>query len=127
MAALRDACQHGVNPGPGEGPSMSRTRTVLLALVAAFIVSLLGAPAASAATAVIDAIDEAQTTHNLSSSGANWPTPIDLDRAPNGTAIEQTFSAPGTYTFLCKFHGNMTGSVTVAAEPTGPLENVLVF
>src|ERR687897_3439188 len=107
MAALRDACQQGVNPGPGEGPSMSRTRTVLLALVAAFIVSLLGAPAASAATAVIDAnddagpgwgpkdvsiavgdsvrweFDETQTTHNLSSSGGDRAAPLDLHPAPH--------------------------------------------
>jgi cytochrome c len=129
---------------------MGRTRFVLLALVAAFIGSLLAAGPASAATAVIDAnddagsvwqpdnvtintgdtvrweFDEAQTTHNLSSSSANWPppAPIDLDRAPNGEPIEQTFSEPGTYTFLCKFHAGMTGSVTVVADS---LENVLVF
>jgi len=129
---------------------MKRTRAVLLALVAAFVLSLLAAPGASAAIAVIDAnddagpvwdpkdvtiavgdtvrweFDEAQTTHNLSSSGANWPAPVDLDRAPNGAAIEQTFDTPGTYTFLCKLHGAMTGSVTVTAAADS-LENVLVF
>src|SRR4051812_31909373 len=110
---------------------MRRTRFVLLALAAMLMAAVLAsAPASAATTAVIDAnddagpvwqpndvsiavgdtvrweFDQAQTTHNLSSSSANWS--IDQDRAPNGAPIEHTFTAPGTYTFLCKFHSGMT-------------------
>ncbi len=64
--------------------------------------------------------DQAQTPHTLTSSSANWS--IDETRDPGGAAIERAFPAPGTYTFLCRFHPNMTGTVTVEGK-----YDVLVF
>ena len=45
--------------------------------------------------------------------GANWDPPLDDTRDPGGAPSTRTFNAPGTYTFLCKIHGDMTGTVTV--------------
>jgi plastocyanin len=132
---------------------MRRTRFVLLALAATFIAGLFAAGPASAATTVIDArddspgsrweppnvtidqgdtvswqFDEAQTSHTVNSSSANWSLSSGT-KSPGSAAVEQTFDEPGTYTFLCQIHpGTMTGSVTVeGADPADPLENVLVF
>jgi hypothetical protein len=68
--------------------------------------------------------DQAATTHTVTSMSANWS--VDETRAPNGAAVEHTFDDPGTYTFRCKIHPAMTGSVTVTAAADA-LENVLVF
>src|SRR5919108_5781486 len=55
--------------------------------------------------------DQAATTHTVTSTSANWS--VDETRAPNGAAVEHTFDQAGTYTFHCKIHPIMTGSVTV--------------
>src|SRR3954467_13943622 len=68
--------------------------------------------------------DQAATTHTVTATSSNWS--VDETRAPNGAAVEHTFTDPGTYTFHCKIHPNMTGSVTVSAAADA-LENVLVF
>ena len=66
--------------------------------------------------------DQAAASHTLTSSSANWA--VDETRSPGGAAIERTFTDPGVYTFVCRFHGGMSGSVTVeSAEPY----DVLVF
>lgn len=68
--------------------------------------------------------DQAATTHSVTSTSGNWD--IDETRNAGGAAVTHTFSAPGTYTFHCKFHGAMTGTVTVTAEEE-PRFDVLVF
>jgi plastocyanin/type 1 glutamine amidotransferase len=68
--------------------------------------------------------DQAATTHTVTSTSSNWT--VDETRAPNGAAVEHTFTDPGTYTFHCTIHLGMTGSVTVSAAADS-LENVLVF
>ena len=130
----------------GEG-EMSSTSKLFVALVAALVGLAIGAGVASAqGPTVIEAVDapaaawdpsaatvpsgstvrwefdEALATHSLTSSSSNWS--IDETRDANGAAIERTFSAPGTYTFLCKFHAEMTGTITVSDEPRF---DVLVF
>src|SRR4029079_11520383 len=123
-------------------------RVLLLALVAACIVSLTTvAPALAADTVTIDAVDSGGTsvwqppnvsitpgdtvrwefdqtanTHSVTSSSVNWS--VEETRAPGGAAVEHTFASAGTYTFLCRFHSGMTGTVTVADDP---LDKVLVF
>lgn len=66
--------------------------------------------------------DQAQATHSVTSTSANWN--VDETRNAGGTAVTHRFTAPGTYTFHCKFHGAMTGTVTVTDEPRF---DVLVF
>ncbi|HEY6691542.1 MAG TPA: ThuA domain-containing protein, partial [Solirubrobacteraceae bacterium] len=68
--------------------------------------------------------DQAATTHTVTSTSANWS--VDETRAPNGAAVEHTFTQPGTYTFHCTIHPSMIGSVAVSAAADS-LENVLVF
>ena len=68
--------------------------------------------------------DQALAAHTVKSQGTNWAQPINESRAPNGAPINRTFTAPGTYNFLCDIHTGMTGSVTVEAPK---LERVLVF
>src|SRR5689334_16107145 len=126
-----------------------RLRSALLAtLVAAVTWAIAAVPAHAKATVVIDSVDtnasqfqpanvtidvgdtvrwefdQAATTHTVTSSSSNWS--IDESRAPNGAPISKTFDTPGVYSFLCKIHTGMTGSVTVqAAAPT--LSKVLVY
>src|SRR5688572_7669883 len=128
---------------------MRRMASAVLVLVAALCVFLFTASVAGAQTpaATIDAEGTAWqppnvtvTTgatvrwtfagetgpHNVKSSSANWDvdTPIDTNQA----AFNYTFDTPGVYTFLCEVHpSTMTGSVTVEAPGTDPLEKVLVF
>src|SRR4051795_3972811 len=122
-------------------------RSALLVLVAALIWALAATPA-RADTKVIDAVDtsasqfqppnvtinvgdsvrwefdQAATSHTVTSSSSNWS--LDESHAPNSAPITKTFDTPGVYSFLCKIHSGMTGSVTVqAAGPT--LSKVLVF
>src|SRR4051812_32998154 len=123
-------------------------RSALLVLVAAVVWGVLATPA-RAATAVIDAVDtnasqfqppnvtinpgdsvrwefdQASTTHTVTSASSNWTE--DESRAPNGAPITKTFDTPGVYSFLCKIHSGMTGSVTVAAPSGNTLSKVLVF
>ena len=121
----------------GEPLLMRMLRSALLALVVALIFGALGAGTATAATVVIDSVDTpttafqpanvtidtgdtvrwefdaATSTHTVTSSSANWS--IDQTRDPNGAPISRTFDTPGVYSFLCKVHTGMTGSVTVQA------------
>ena len=127
---------------------MRTLRSALLTLVAALLASACFANPALARTAIIDSVDspssafappnvtietgdtvrwefdQAATTHTVTSSGSNWPTPLDESRGPNGAPIERTFNAAGTYNFLCTLHTGMTGSITVQAPN---LDRVLVF
>ena len=57
--------------------------------------------------------DAATTTHTVTSTSANWT--IDETRDPNGAPISRTFDTAGVYTFVCKIHTGMTGSITVEA------------
>jgi glucose/arabinose dehydrogenase/plastocyanin len=66
--------------------------------------------------------DQATNTHSITSTGGSWS--VDETRNANGAAVTHKFTAPGTYTFHCKFHGAMTGTVTVTDEPRF---DVLVF
>src|SRR5262245_38123790 len=69
----------------------------------------------------------ANLPHNVHGTGTNWNPPL---QSPIGTGqgpVDYTFTAPGTYTFLCDVHGGaMSGTVTVEAA-ADQLENVLVF
>ena len=109
---------------------------------------MTAAPAQAAKTVVIDSVDtpasvfqpanvtvevgdtvrwefdQALVAHTVKSQGTNWAQPINESRAPNGAPINRTFTATGTYNFLCDIHAGMTGSVTVEAPK---LERVLVF
>ena len=68
--------------------------------------------------------DQAAATHSVTATSGNWN--IDETRNAGGQAVTHTFSAPGTYTFHCKFHPSMTGTVTVNAAGD-PRFDVLVF
>ena len=127
---------------------MRRMSYALLAVVAAIALGMSAAPAQAAKTVVIDAVDtpasvfqpanvtvevgdtvrwefdQALVAHTVKSQGTNWAQPINEQRGPNGAPINRTFTAPGTYNFLCDIHAGMTGSVTVQAPK---LERVLVF
>jgi cytochrome c len=130
---------------------MRPLRTALLAFVVALVACALGAAPAAAKTVVIDAIDpaggpvfqpanvtidpgdtvrfefdQAGATHTVSSSGTNWTPPLDETRDPNGAPISRTFNDAGTYTFLCKIHAGMSGSIKVD-PPTNTLAKVLVY
>jgi glucose/arabinose dehydrogenase/plastocyanin len=128
---------------------MRTLRSALVALVVALLTGALGTGTALAKTVVVDSVDTpspafmpanvtidvgdtvrfefdgATSTHTVTSSSPNWS--LDETRDPNGAAISKTFDAAGTYTFLCKVHNGMTGSVTVAAAPANSLDKVLVF
>jgi cytochrome c len=68
--------------------------------------------------------DQALTTHTVTATSGNWS--INETRGPGSGTVEHTFTQPGTYTYHCQLHQNMTGSVTVTAAEDS-LENVLVF
>ena len=122
-----------------------------LAAVAALLVLGIAASTASAqAPAVIEAVDapgpafapsevtvatgttvrwefdQATTQHTVTSTGTNWEPPLDETRNPGGAAVERTFNTAGTYTYICRIHGGMTGTVTVEGA-TAPRFDVLVF
>src|SRR3954453_9360189 len=123
-------------------------RSALLVLVAALVWALAATPA-RADTKVIDAVDtnasqfqppnvtinvgdsvrwefaQAATSHTVTSSSSNWT--LDETHAPNSAPITKTFDTPGVYSFLCKIHSGMTGSVTVQAAGGNTLSKVLVF
>src|SRR5918994_1582473 len=104
---------------------MRTMRSALLTLAAALVGFACLANPALARTAIIDSIDspssafappnvtietgdtvrwefdQAATTHTVTSTGSNWPTPLDESRGPNGAPIERTFTTAGTYNFLC--------------------------
>ena len=126
---------------------MSSTSKLVMAVVAALIVWALAPAVASAqGPTVIDAVDspapafapsqvtvptgttvrwefdQAAATHTVTSTSGNWN--VDQTRQPGGAAVEETFQSPGTYTFHCKIHGGMTGTVTVEADEP---YDVLVF
>src|SRR4051795_2727925 len=126
---------------------MRLLRFAVLVLMTAVAWATAASPA-SAATVVIDAVDtsasqfqpanvtidvgdtvrwefdQAATTHTVTSSSSNWT--LDESRAPNGAPVTKTFDTAGVYTFLCKIHSGMTGSVTVAAAAP-QLQKVLVY
>jgi plastocyanin/type 1 glutamine amidotransferase len=137
----------------GQGMEESKMRRLTLAVATAVVALCAGLSTASVASAqapaaTIDAVDspaqafspsdvtvaagqtvrwefdQAATTHTVTATSSNWT--VDETRSPNGAAVEHTFTDPGTYTFHCKIHPNMTGSVTVSAAADA-LENVLVF
>jgi plastocyanin len=58
--------------------------------------------------------------HNVKSTSANW----NLDTAAStqdATPVTYTFATEGTYTFICRFHGDtMTGQVKVGNPPPPP-------
>jgi plastocyanin/type 1 glutamine amidotransferase len=128
---------------------MASKSRVFVALVTALLACALGASAASAQSPpTIDAVDspvqafqpdsvtvsqgdmvtwefdQAAATHSVTSTSGNWT--IDETRNAGGAAVTRSFNTPGTYTFNCKFHPTMTGTVTVTAAGE-PRFDVLVF
>src|SRR5215208_1376773 len=126
--------------GRGRGAQMGSLRRSLLAvLVTAALAGALAGTASAQSPATIRAVDsptqawqpntttvptgttvrwefdQALATHTITSQSANWS--LDQTRSPGGDAVEYTFNAPGTYTFFCKIHPAMTGTVTVQDEP----------
>jgi plastocyanin len=61
-----------------------------------------------------------QLAHNVKSTSANWN--IDSATSTNDNRpVTFTFTAEGTYSFVCKFHADtMTGEVTVGSPPPPP-------
>ena len=69
-----------------------------------------------------------QAVHNVASSGGTngaendprWEPyaypPGSFQLAPAGSSDKYTFYKKGTYSFICEFHGNMTGTVVVDGE-----------
>ena len=119
---------------------MRMLRSALLALVVAIVPCALGAAPAladdggdrrgrsparrrsSRANVTIDVgdtvrweFDQAATTHTVTSSSAELDDRRDRAR-PTARRSRKTFDTPGVYTFLCKVHSGMTGSVTVAGR-----------
>ena len=70
--------------------------------------------------------DQATAPHTVTSTGTNWDQPVDETRNPGGAAVERTFNTAGTYTYNCRIHGGMTGTVTVEGA-AAPRFDVLVF
>src|SRR4051812_15770868 len=123
-------------------------RSALLVLVAAIAWALATTPAL-ADTKDIDTVDtrasqfqppngtinvgdsvrwqfyQAPPSHTVTSSSSNWT--LDETHAPNSAPITKTYDSPGVYSFLCKIHSGMTGSVTVQAAGGNTLSKVLVF
>jgi len=72
--------------------------------------------------------DGPDTDHSVT-SGADDPIQFDSDKGKSGTAIAHPvndgfsvqFTKPGTYTFHCKVHNFMTGTITVNKLPPSSL------
>ena len=62
-------------------------------------------------------ISSVSDSNNYLFSGMPWGNVNSGDPPYSGTT---TFSAPGTYTYVCTIHGSMTGSITVSAAPPPP-------
>ncbi len=60
--------------------------------------------------------DNPTMPHNVASSTPNWSlkTEIRTDHPP----VSYTFTAPGTYGFVCDVHGSMAGTVVVDGDAT---------
>jgi plastocyanin len=50
--------------------------------------------------------------HTATAEGGVWDLAV-----PVGTAKSLRLTAPGTFAYRCRFHPNMTGSVTVTSAP----------
>lgn len=63
--------------------------------------------------------DRAAMAHDLTSEDtrAVWPEPILEHRDIDGPPIRRTFSAPGTYFYLCSIHGTLMRGSVVVEEP----------
>lgn len=53
------------------------------------------------------------TTHTVTGNGNNVPTGFDSGNLDNGQSYSFTFDTPGTYSYHCKIHPQMTGTITV--------------
>ncbi|MCC7369101.1 MAG: DUF1929 domain-containing protein [Chloroflexi bacterium] len=53
-------------------------------------------------------------THSATSSGGFW----DSGFLTPDSSFSQTFTTPGTYTYVCKIHQSMTGAIVVSERPT---------
>jgi plastocyanin len=65
------------------------------------------------------------TMHSVTGSSANdagWDSDpgANTPRHRIGDRFELTFNSPGTYTFVCKLHPTVRGSVAVSSEPGDP-------
>jgi plastocyanin len=56
------------------------------------------------------------TTTSDNGSATSW----DSNNLSQGGVFTQTFTAPGTYTYHCNIHGNMKGTIVVAAAAAQP-------
>jgi plastocyanin len=54
--------------------------------------------------------------HNVESSTPNWSLTSDI--VTNHPPVTYTFTAPGTYGFICHVHGSMVGTVIVDGDAT---------
>jgi plastocyanin len=64
--------------------------------------------------------DGTQLAHNVKSTSANW-TIDSATSTQDSRPVTFTFTAEGTYSFICKFHADtMTGEVTVGRPPPPP-------
>ena len=57
--------------------------------------------------------NEDTVAHTVTSSPAG---PLDSGQIPAGERFEFTFTAPGTYTYVCTNHPSMTGKVIVSLQ-----------
>jgi plastocyanin len=62
--------------------------------------------------------DGTALAHNVRSTGANWD--FESDIAVAGPPATHSFAAPGTYTYVCRLHAAMTGTVTVTDATGAP-------
>jgi plastocyanin len=97
-----------------------------------FAAALVAAPAAHAAPVTIDWKEPSKTTSSINAGEAvTWNVVegghnVDVTTGPEtfkstngtdktGTQFTHVFNTPGTYSFICDYHGGMKGTITVAA------------
>lgn len=56
-------------------------------------------------------VNQDSATHDVTSTGG--PAQFASGPLAQGQSFSQTFSAPGTYSYFCSIHPQMTGTVTV--------------
>ncbi len=62
-----------------------------------------------------------QIPHNVASDSSNWPAPFKSEIGVAKPDVSQTFTAAGTYKFICEFHKTtMFGQVEVTDESGAP-------
>lgn len=57
--------------------------------------------------------NEDNTQHTVTGKGTEAKTVLDSENLRNTDTFEATFDAPGAFEYLCVFHPNMVGTITV--------------